>query len=70
MTPEVSNFIPGLLEDTDKHVEVADVHHVTAGKKGQVGIKCATIMEILSSQRYTTYFWHQVYTTGYFQSLR
>ena len=33
MTPEVSGFIPGQLEDTDKHIEVADGHHITAGKK-------------------------------------
>ena len=39
MTPEVSDFIPGLLEDTDKHIEVADGHHVTAKQKGQVRIK-------------------------------
>ena len=30
MTPEVSYFVPGSLEDTDKHIIVADVHHVTA----------------------------------------
>ena len=39
MTPEVSNFIPGSLEDTDKYIEVADGHHVTAKQKGQVRIK-------------------------------
>ena len=39
MTPEVSDFIPGLLEDTDKHIEVADGHHVTAKQKGPVQIK-------------------------------
>ena len=39
MTPEVSDFIPGSLEDTDKHIEVADGHHVTAKQKGQVRIK-------------------------------
>ena len=33
MTPQVSDFIPGSLEDTDKHIEVADGHHVTAKKK-------------------------------------
>ena len=33
MTPEVTDFIPGSLEDTDKYIEVADGHHVTAGKK-------------------------------------
>ena len=30
MTPEVWYFIPGLLKDMDKHIEVADGHHVTA----------------------------------------
>ena len=44
MTPEVSDFIPGSLEDTDKHIEFADGHHVTAKQKGQAQIKCATIM--------------------------
>ena len=35
MTPEVSDFIPGTLENTDKHIEVADGHRGTGGKKGQ-----------------------------------
>ena len=39
MTPEVSDLIPGSLEDTDKYIEVADGHHVTAKQKGQVQIK-------------------------------
>ena len=39
MTSEVSDFIPGSLEDTDKYIEVADGHHVTAKQKGQVRIK-------------------------------
>ena len=39
MKPEVSDFIPGLLDDTDKHIEVADGHHVTAKQKLQVQIK-------------------------------
>ena len=39
MTPQVSYFVPGSLEDTDKYIEVADGHHVTANKKGQVEIK-------------------------------
>ena len=67
MTPEVSDFVPGLLEDTDKHIKVLDGHNATAKQKGQVRIKCATMTEILLSQRYTTYFWHQIYATGYFQ---
>ena len=39
MTPEVSDFIPGLLQYMDKHIEVTDGHHVTAKQKGQVQIK-------------------------------
>ena len=39
MTSEVSDFIPGTLEDTDKYIEVADRHHVTAKQKGQVRIQ-------------------------------
>ena len=39
MTTEVSAFIPGSLEDTDKHIEIMDRHHVTAKQKGQVQIK-------------------------------
>ena len=39
MTPEVADLIPGSLEDTDKFIEVADVHHVTAKKKGSVRIQ-------------------------------
>ena len=32
-------FIPGPLKHTDKHIEVADRHHVTAKQIGQVRIK-------------------------------
>ena len=39
MTPEVMDFIPGSLEDTDKFIEVADGHHVTAKQKGSVRIQ-------------------------------
>ena len=39
MTPEVSDFIPSTLEDTDKYIEVADGHHVTAKQKVQVQIQ-------------------------------
>ena len=38
MTTEVTDFIPGSLEDTDKFIEVADGHHVTA-KKSSVQIQ-------------------------------
>ena len=56
MTPEVSYFIPGSLEDTDKYIEVADRHHLTAKQKVKNEYKCATITERHSSQHYTTYF--------------
>ena len=39
MTPQVSDFIPGLLEYTDKNIEVADGYHVTAKQKGQTQMK-------------------------------
>ena len=39
MTPEVSDFVPGSLKDTDEYIEVADGHHVTAKQKGQVRIQ-------------------------------
>ena len=38
MTPEVTEFIPGALEDTDQFIEVADGHHVTTKQKGSVRI--------------------------------
>ena len=33
MTPEVLYFIPGSLENSDKHIKFADKHHVTEKKK-------------------------------------
>ena len=39
MTTEVTDFIPGSLEDTDKFIEVADAHHITAKQKGLVRIQ-------------------------------
>ena len=45
MTPEVTDFIPGSLEDTDKFIEVADRHHVTMKQKGSVRIQiCDVVM--------------------------
>ena len=38
MMTKVTDFIPGSLEDTDKFIEVADGHHVTAKQKGSVRI--------------------------------
>ena len=28
ITPEVTDFVPGSLEDTDKSIEVVDGHHI------------------------------------------
>ena len=39
MKPEVSDFIPGPLGDTDKKIEVADRHNVTAKQKFHLQIK-------------------------------
>ena len=39
MTPEVTDFIPGSLEDTDKFIEVKDGHQITAKQKGSVRIQ-------------------------------
>ena len=39
MNPEVTDFIPGSLEDTDKSIEDADRHHVNAKQKGSVRIQ-------------------------------
>ena len=33
MTPDISYFIPVLLEDTDKHIGVVDGHHVMSKQK-------------------------------------
>ena len=33
MAPQVSGFIQGLLEDTDKYIEVADGHHIPEKQK-------------------------------------
>ena len=33
MTQQVSDFIPYSLEYTEKHIEVADGHHITAKQK-------------------------------------
>ena len=70
MTPEVSDFIPSSLEDTYKYIEVADGHHITEKQKGQVQIKMCDITGDPLLQLCTTYFWHHIYATGYFQSLR
>ena len=39
MSPQFSDLFPGLLEDTDKYIEVADGNYIREKKKGQVQIR-------------------------------
>ena len=39
MAPEASDFIPGPLDDMDKHIKISNGHHITEKQKGQVQIK-------------------------------
>ena len=61
ITPQVLDFIPGSLEDTDKYIEVAGGHHVTGKQKWQVQIKMCndsvdpfitTLHNVLLANRY------------------
>ena len=53
MTPEVTDFIPGSLEDTDKFIEVADGHHVTSKQKGSVRIQmCDKSLSVIVAHLY------------------
>ena len=38
MTPDISDFIPGLFLETDKYIEVVDWNFITVKKPGQVQI--------------------------------
>ena len=70
MKPEDTDFILISLEDTDKFIEVADGHHVTAKQKVQYVNKCLTITEKHLSRPYIPYYWHRTCVTDYFSSLR
>ena len=39
ITPKISDFIPGLLVERDKYIEVSDGYFVTANQTGEVQIK-------------------------------
>ena len=70
MTTEVTDFIPGSLEDTDKFIEVVDGNHVTAKQKGSVRIKMYDDNGKLLSRPYITYYWNRTCVTEYFPLLR
>ena len=69
ITPEISNFIPGSLVETDKYIEVADGNFFTAKKTGEVQIKCIMIMEIPSLIYYIPYYLQQTCAINYFPLL-
>ena len=70
MTPEVSDFIPGSLENTDKHIEVAYGNHVMAKQKVQVRIKMCNDNRDTFILTLNNVLFHQIYARGYFQLLR
>ena len=70
MTPEVTDFIPGSLEDTDKFIEVADGHHVTAKKSISTYTNVRRQRKDFFSRPYITYYWHRTCVTDYSPSLR
>ena len=58
MTPQISDFIPALLEDTDQYIQGADEHPVTAKQGGKFQIKTCNDNMDISSRNCTTYFWY------------
>ena len=67
MTPEVLDYIPVSLEDTDKYIEVVDGHHVTAKQKGQVRIQMCddngkTFIATLHNVLLTPYLCNRVFS--------
>ena len=38
MTPKISNIVPGLLVESNKYIEVADEHFITAKQTGKIQI--------------------------------
>ena len=56
MTPEISDFILGLLVETDKYIKVEYGNFVTAKQTEKFQIKCMTIMENPLLIPYTTYY--------------
>ena len=55
MTPEVTEFIPGSLEDTENSLKLRTDIKSRRNKKVQYLYKCATITERNPSQPYITY---------------
>ena len=64
MTAQISDFITGVLKDTDNYIEVMDGNYISVGGKGKFQKECVTITKIISSQLCITYFWHWIYAIG------
>ena len=64
MIPQLPDFIPGTLEDMNKHNKVADGHHVTERQKGQVRINMCNDNGDTFITNFHKVLWHQIYATG------
>ena len=69
MMPQVSDFIPYLLEDTDRNIEVTDGYHVMSKQKGQVRIKMCNNKRDTFIPTLHNLLLNQIYATGYFPLL-
>ena len=56
MTPDISNFTPVSMVETDKYIEVADGIFITAKQTGKFQIKHVILMAKPSFLRYITYY--------------
>ena len=70
MTPQFLDFILGLLDNMQKHIEVADGHHVMEQQSQGVRITICDDNGDTLSQHCTTHFCNKIYTKGYFPILR
>ena len=66
MKPQVSDFIPGSLEDKNKKLKLRMDTTLRRSKNGKVQIKTCDNKGDTLSRHFTTYFWHHIYETGYF----
>ena len=70
MTPEISDYKPGSLVETDKYIEVAYGHYVTSKQTGEVQIKMRDNDGNFPLICYITYYSLLTCTMGCFPLLR
>ena len=69
MTPEIPDYKPGLLAETNKYIEVSDGHLVTEKQTGEPQIKmCGNNGKPFIAMFYK-YHWHQTCAIDYFPLL-